>query len=159
MGSVQNRRYAIVRCLAWRWQKENEPNERMMERNEKGRSQPEEDIRKEYDPYKEDPGAGNKDDVRVEESRERDARQREGIGMNSMDRLDKSATSPVIDTGLTGQTTRGSYGSDSSTGQGTYVDRTADGSADISTDPVERTADRLADEWNNQRNDDERAEA
>jgi hypothetical protein len=129
-----------------------------MERNEKGGSRPDEDIRKEYDPYKEDPGAGKKDDERVEESREREARQREGVGMSSSERLDDSTTSPVIDTGQTGQTTRGSYGFDSSTGQGRYMDRISDGIADVSAEPVEQPADRLADEWNNEREDDERPE-
>ena len=79
---------------------------------------PDKDIRKDYDPYERDPGAGRRDDDRVSEADEQEARQREGVHLGSTGRLDDSTTSPVIDRGQPGQTTRGSYGFNSSTGQG-----------------------------------------
>ncbi len=94
-----------------------------------------------YDPYKRDPGAGMPGDERVEKAEEMEARQREKANMLHTDRLDDSTTSPIIDTGITGQTTRGSYGFNDSTGQGQYMDRTRDGSADVGVDPVDQASD------------------
>lgn len=96
-----------------------------------------------YDPYEQDPGAGSDDDARVNEADERKARQREGIHLSSAERLDDSATAPLIHTGIAGQTSRGSYGFDAATGQGAYMDRTRDGSADVAADPIDQPADRF----------------
>lgn len=105
--------------------------------DEQGRERdPSRDIRKEYDPYKRDPGAGKENDERVSEADEREAREREAVRMEPKQRLDDSATSPVIDTGHAGQMAKGSYGFNSSTGQGEYMDRTRDGVSDAGVDPL-----------------------
>jgi hypothetical protein len=103
---------------------------------------PSKDIRKDYDPYERDPGAGKVDDERVDEASEQDARRREGVKMMGSERLDESSTSPVVHTGTTGQTARGSYGFNDATGQGAYMDRTRDGASDVGVDPVEQPSDR-----------------
>jgi hypothetical protein len=99
-----------------------------------------------YDPYREDPGAGKEDDERVNEGEEQDARQREGVSMLGLEQLEDSSTSPLVHTGIAGQTSRGSYGFNSSTGQGEYMDRSRDGLGDVGADPVAQPGDRISPE-------------
>jgi hypothetical protein len=146
----------------WHYSDDKKTSEMMEKKNEREnirRTPGDANERPGYDPYKKDPGAGRPEDERVDEAEEQEARRREGVSMGAMERLDDSTTAPVVDTGHAGQMARGSYGFNSSTGQGQYMDRTRDGSADVSADPVEQPADRMAKDHiagENELNDDER---
>ena len=68
-----------------------------------------------HDPYERDPGAGKPEDERINEAAEQEAREEEGVsslGDGSM----PTGTQP-------GQMSRGSFGTDRSTGAGAYMDR------------------------------------
>ena len=110
-------------------------------KNEKNKAAKAPDAKNNYDPYVSDPGAGLPGDDRVRQADEMEARQRADVGPISTDRLDDSTTSPIVHTGIPGQTTRGSYGFNDSTGQGEYMDRTRDGAVDVGADAIEQASD------------------
>ena len=100
------------------------------------------------DPYKDDPGAGSEDDERREGESEAEARIEEDVDLKVEDMLahdihrsnELADEDVVIDdddvmpTGIqTGQTGRGSYSTDTSTGAGHYADHR---SGTFGVDPV-----------------------
>ena|GEM_PF-2390726 len=120
------------------------------------------------DPYKNDPGAGKEEEERVDEGEETDVRKEEGVGMKPKDirsrdvrRTNELAEEDVVlgdedimPIGIqTGQTTRGSYSTDTSTGAGRYADHRAGtfgmddvaqpgNDEDVEPDPIDPKIDR-----------------
>lgn len=91
-------------------------------------------------PYQKDPGAGTEDDERVDEGEEAEVRKEEGVSMKSADTTSRDSRhtnelaeedvvigdEDILPTGIqTGQTARGSYSTDTSTGAGRYADHRA----------------------------------
>ena len=88
------------------------------------------------DPYQIDPGAGKAEDERANEGQEAEVRKEEGVnlqgspGSRDVRRTNELAEEDVVigdedilPTGIqTGQTARGSYSTDTSTGAGRYAD-------------------------------------
>jgi hypothetical protein len=104
-------------------------------RSEKGHRQPAPD-----DPYQKDPGAGSEEDERVDEGKEADVRKEEGVGMKAARATSRDVRrthelaeedvvigdEDILPSGIqTGQTARGSYSTDTSTGAGRYGDHRA----------------------------------
>jgi hypothetical protein len=104
------------------------------------RPAPKEEPRK-PSPYEQDPGSGGREDERVNEGKETVVREEEGVGMKPKDvpARDTRRTSElseedvviggeedILPSGIqTGQTSRGSYSTDTSTGGGRYADHRA----------------------------------
>ena len=119
-------------------------------------------------PYGKDPGAGEDDDERVDEGEEAEVRKEEGVGMKATDMPSRDVRrnrelaeedvvigeEDILPTGIqTGQTGRGSYSTDTSTGAGRYADHRAGAfgvndvaqpgnDEDVEPDPIDPKIDR-----------------